>query len=421
MLDGDSYELYIMIFNKVLKGTDLTFHIKLEKGDYRTGEVVRGKLTLKTEKSCKVRKLILFAEGKESTIITASESTGYGGNRDTTTRTYSEVNTFFSEDLSHLFEKSISRNILQDGTVEILPQNNEIPFDFTLPTDNNSLLSTYKGKHASIRYGVKATADIAKKLDVNREEQFHVINPNNNEVVLSSNSNASFNEDNNNDTIISTTTVEDENSISSSQSTTQAKEDDTRKESYSARFEQIFCKKSNRTSLYSRLPYFTSTGTNLDFDLGTIFAKGRGHFLKENSQARIDLIEHENKDTPYSVGHTIKGNVVLLLLSNQEDDEEKYENKNLRGMKITLSGIEYAFAQGLQRISTIEKYEKNIELNGNYNRGINNNIIPFEFHIPEGINQSYIGKYSEYFWGLEAKVNVAWSSDIYARTIIQIV
>jgi hypothetical protein len=27
-------------------------------------------------------------------------------------------------------------------------------------------------------------------------------------------------------------------------------------------------------------------------------------------------------------------------------------------MKITLSGIECAFAQGLQRLSTIEKYEK---------------------------------------------------------------
>jgi hypothetical protein len=90
-------------------------------------------------------------------------------------------------------------------------------------------------------------------------------------------------------------------------------------------------------------------------------------------------------------------------------------------MKITLSGIEYAFAQGLQRVNTIEKYEKNIELDGNENGGNNDNTIPFEFQIPEGINQSYIGKYSEYFWGLEAKMNIAWSSDINARTIIEIV
>jgi hypothetical protein len=41
--------------------------------------------------------------------------------------------------------------------------------------------------------------------------------------------------------------------------------------------------------------------------------------------------------------------------------------------------------------------------------------------IPQDVNQSYIGKYSEYFWGLEAKVNIAWSSDLIARTIIEIV
>jgi hypothetical protein len=31
-------------------------------------------------------------------------------------------------------------------------------------------------------------------------------------------------------------------------------------------------------------------------------------------------------------------------------------------MKITLSGIEHMFAQGLQKVSTIEKHEKNIEV-----------------------------------------------------------
>jgi hypothetical protein len=54
-------------------------------------------------------------------------------------------------------------------------------------------------------------------------------------------------------------------------------------------------------------------------------------------------------------------------------------------------------------------------------RGNRDNTIPFEFEIPKGLNQSYVGKYSEYFWGLEAKVNIAWSSDIDTRTIIEIV
>jgi hypothetical protein len=75
----------------------------------------------------------------------------------------------------------------------------------------------------------------------------------------------------------------------------------------------------------------------------------------------------------------------------------------------------------LQRVSTIEKYEKKIELDENENGGNNANIIPFEFEIPQGANQSYVGNYSEYFWGIEAKVNIAWSSDIDTRTIIEIV
>ena len=408
-----------MIFNKMLKGNDLTFDLSLEKREYSAGEIVRGNLTLKTEKSCKARKLTLFAEGKESTIVRVSESTGSNGNRHTATRTYSEINTFFLKDLSHLLQKSVSSNTLQDETLEILPQNKEIAFDFALPTDNN-LFSSYKGKHANITYTVKATADIAKKFDATEEEQFSITNPN--KAVLYS-WNTSFNEDNNNKSdIINTTTIENQNGILPSP-TIEAKEEDTGKESYSARFEKIFGKKGNDTSSTSRPRYFTFSGTSMHLDLGTIFAKGRDHFLKENSEAKIDLVDHEDNNTPYSPGHTIKGQVIILLLSSNEEEKEKEEKKKkIRGMKITLSGIENAFAQGVQRVNTIEKYEKNIELNGNEYGGNNvNNTIPFEFEIPQRVNQSYIGKYSEYFWGLEAKVNIAWSSDINARTLIEIV
>jgi hypothetical protein len=402
-----------MIFNKILKGTDLTFDISLEKTQYRPGEIVRGTLSLKTEKGSKARQLMLFAEGKESTIITVSESTGAGRSRDTTTRTYSEINVFFSKDLSNLLQKSVSSNILQDGTLEILPQNKVISFDFTLPADND-IFSSYKGKHANITYTVKGTADIAKKLDVNKEEQFSVINSNNKIVVYSSNT--SFGGDNKSDTI-NTTTIENQKNISSSP-IIEAEEKDAGKENYEARFEQIFGKKANRTSSNNHPRHFTFSGTSMNFDLETIFAKGREHFLKENSEAKIDLFDHENNNTPYSRGDIVRGKVILLLPLNQE--EEKKEK--IRGMKITLSGIEHAFAQGLERVSTVEKYEKNIEVNGSENGGNNdNNTISFEFEIPQDVNQSYIGKYSEYFWGLEAKANIAWSSDISARTIIEIV
>jgi hypothetical protein len=154
----------------------------------------------------------------------------------------------------------------------------------------------------------------------------------------------------------------------------------------------------------------------VNFDLGALLTKGREKYLKENSEARIDLLNHgdDNNSTVFSPGQTLRGKVIALLLQNSEENKKE----NIRGMKITLSGIEHAFAQGFQRVSTIEKYENKIVINGN---GENDVGIPFEFQIPYGIKQSYIGRYSEYFWGLEVKINIAWSSDIIARTIIEIV
>jgi hypothetical protein len=149
-----------------------------------------------------------------------------------------------------------------------------------------------------------------------------------------------------------------------------------------------------------------------------MFLRSSSHRGLTEKPSKINLINQSNNITCYSRGHTVRGNILLWLPHNEEEEIRK----KIRGMKITLSGIEHAFAQGLQRVSTIEKYDKNIELNGNQIGGKNDdNTIPFEFEIPHGVNQSYIGKYSEYFWGLEAKVNIAWSSDLIAKTIIEIV
>jgi hypothetical protein len=404
-----------MIFNKILKDTDLAFDLALEKTEYRPGEIVRGTLTLRTKKSSKARQLVLFAEGKESTIITVSESTGTGSRRHTTTRNFSEINTFFSKDLSHLLHGSISSNILQDGTLEILPQNKVIAFDFTLPADDN-LFSSYKGKHAKIAYTVKGTVDIANKLDVNKEEQFSVINPKNGIVGYNS-SNTSFDGENKSDTINLHSIDNPENILPSP--ITESEEKDVDKGNYEARFEQIFGKKTNPTRSKNGSRYLRFTGRGMSFDLETVFAKDREEFLKESTKAKINLIDQTNNITSYSPGHTIRGDLILQL---PHSEEEKEIRNKIRGMKITLSGIEHAFAQGLQRVSTIEKYDKNIELNGNLIGGKNdNNALPFEFEIPQDVSQTYIGKYSEYFWGLEAKVNIAWSSDLIAKTIIEIV
>ncbi len=67
-----------MIFKKILKGTELAFDFTLEKTHYAPGEIVRGTLSINTEKGSKARKLVLLAEGKESTTITVTETTGVG-------------------------------------------------------------------------------------------------------------------------------------------------------------------------------------------------------------------------------------------------------------------------------------------------------------------------------------------------------
>jgi hypothetical protein len=403
-----------MIFKKILKGTDLAFDLTLEKTRYTPGEIVRGTLSINTEKGSKARKLVLLVEGKEFTTITVTESTGIGSRRDTTSKTYSETNVFFSKDLSNLLQQSVVHNILQDDTLQILPQNKEVAFDFILPADD-TLFSSYKGKHANITYTVKGTVDIANKLDVNKEEQFSVINPKNRTVGYTT-SNSSFDGENKSDAV-SPHNIENPEDILPSR-ITDSKEKDVDKGSYEARFEQIFGKKANPVLSKNSPRYRRVTGTGMSLDLETIFAKGREEYLKESTKAEINLIDQNNNVTSYSPGHTIKGNVILRL---PPEEEEEIRNK-IRGMKITLSGIEHAFAQGLQRVSTIEKYDKNVELNENQIGGKNEyNAIPFDFEIPPAVNQSYIGRYSEYFWGLEAKVNIAWSSDIIAKTIIEIV
>jgi hypothetical protein len=140
--------------------------------------------------------------------------------------------------------------------------------------------------------------------------------------------------------------------------------------------------------------------------------------ISENSDARIELLNHENNNNLFSPGQILRGK--LMAFTHQNPDEERGK-KNIKGMEITLSGIEHAFAQGFQRVSTIEKYEKKFEVNAQRKGSRENDTdFLFEFEIPNGVRQSYIGRYSEYFWGLEAKINIAWSSDIIARTIIEI-
>jgi Arrestin (or S-antigen), N-terminal domain len=399
-----------MIFNKLLKGTDLKFDISLEKTEFCPGEIVRGVLVLKAKNLTRARELKLVALGEESTKITESHSSG-GGSSSSNTTTYTEDNTFFSENLSNSLRGSVITKVSEDGSLVIPPQVSNAAFEFILPS-SSSLFSSYKGRHANITYSIKATVDIAKRLDVNKSEAFFIFNPDNSEATpneIDTSPPSMFGN------MTSTVSQNVESEAKHDPSLVKQREEGSiDKESYSSRFERIFGRETGHTPSLGR-PYFNMRSVPYSFfDLQAHFAKDRDDFLKECSAKIILQLLENNKGAIYSRGQKLEGEVML-------QESEAKGTKNIRGMKITLSGIEHAFAQGLHRISTTEKFEKDIKLNHNEVIGDSGKTIPFDFKIPNDVNQSYRGKYSEYYWGVEASVNVAWSSDIKARTIIEIV
>jgi hypothetical protein len=111
-------------------------------------------------------------------------------------------------------------------------------------------------------------------------------------------------------------------------------------------------------------------------------------------------------------------------------------------IEIGLMGIEYAFAKGHRTISEVEKYNlKTIPLETKILRPISKTsnsiyqgseehiendfvqkyVIPFSIKIPFVTNKSYVASYSEYFWVLNFKMNIALSRDIHSEMIIEIV
>jgi arrestin (S-antigen)-like protein len=374
-----------MIFNFIKGGTDLSFDISIDKEEYNASETVKGKLAITTKKNFKIRDLRLIAEGSESTNIRAKDrdSMRYSSSTNTsdwdTMRTYTENNIFFSYDLSQLLGSIFNdNNNIRDTDTEkeiVAGTNQEIPFEFTIPKE---VLPSYNGKNASVTYVIKATADRPKNVDVNKKVSFRVLNPNYNTLY-----------DNDN-----------HNKISSSS-------------------EKIDMNNDSQTGIGKGIStYDTPDGFQMSIDLKSFMGKKHDNFIIEGTKAKFDLTG-TNK---FSRGDIIKGNILVL------DEKAKTKGKDI---SITLYGIERAVAQGLQRITTVEKYESKIKMQpGVKDLNISGDIIfsdngyatfPFEIQIPNNTNVSYKGRYSEYYWGLEAKINLPWSSDVYARSIVEVV
>jgi hypothetical protein len=166
----------------------------------------------------------------------------------------------------------------------------------------------------------------------------------------------------------------------------------------------------------ANIPRKLDIGKSLSF---TVFNQKRKHMQfdraireeineKTNSGIRLDL-EGDNKNI-FSPGQIIRGKITI---------EDSKILPKIRKAELIFGAIEFVQAQGQRKRTEIyPNYKEKIE----WNKGDNNSsIIPFETHIPKDIRRNYIGKYSEFYWLLEAKVDIPWSDDLYARTFIQII
>lgn len=134
--------------------------------------------------------------------------------------------------------------------------------------------------------------------------------------------------------------------------------------------------------------------------------------IKEKRNSGIKLELEGDKNT-FSPGEIIRGKITI---------EDSKISLKIRKAELILGAIEFVQAQGnKKRTEIFPNYKEKIEGKIEWNKDDNSSIIQFETHIPKDVKRSYLGKYSEYYWLLEAKVDIPWSDDLSARTIIQIV
>ena len=132
-------------------------------------------------------------------------------------------------------------------------------------------------------------------------------------------------------------------------------------------------------------------------------------FDKINSRIRLELEEEDNNNNTFSPAESIRGKITI----------ENSETLNIRKIEVILGAIEFVQAQGVKKRTEIHpKYKEKIEWN---KVGDNSSVVAFQMRIPKEIRLSYLGECSEYYWLLEAKVDIPWSDDLYDRAIIQII
>jgi len=117
---------------------------------------------------------------------------------------------------------------------------------------------------------------------------------------------------------------------------------------------------------------------------------------------KLENADRINDIPVFSPGQIVKGKLKI----------ENIDMRRTRKAKIQLYGVEFPkWGRGRQTSGIVKK---EISLVG-YD---SNDMIPFEMEVPHDAKRSYSGRFSEYYWILESKVDVSGKSDLRANRII---
>lgn len=111
---------------------------------YSTGDEVSGKVLLEVSRPMKVQSIKLHTEGIAKVHWTESRS---AGSSTAYTQNYSDEVEYYNERVNLMEADDGNITVLQAGRYEF-------PFRFQLPEEN--LVTSFEGKHGSVRYWVKA-------------------------------------------------------------------------------------------------------------------------------------------------------------------------------------------------------------------------------------------------------------------------
>jgi uncharacterized membrane protein len=133
---------------------------------------------------------------------------------------------------------------------------------------------------------------------------------------------------------------------------------------------------------------------------------GQNMIKEEKSPSEI-YVKMNLERTTFSPGDILRGTLSI----------DNFGNKRIRNIKIILQGKESGTGLSEETIGLIHRKKDEKEISNTietYSSEFNKDkTIQFEIYIPESAKNSYVGKFTKYFWILEVKLDIALGHDLH--------